>query len=121
MKLVCDRPELVEALGLGWETEFVVPTRAGRQLGGLPTHYKLDIAYPELMVAVEVDGHSHNTTERKAQDERKTEFLAGLGWTVLRFSNQEVMADTAACARTVLSTTSKLNERTHTESGPQVS
>ncbi|MGH8572339.1 MAG: DUF559 domain-containing protein, partial [Gammaproteobacteria bacterium] len=35
-------------------------------------------------------------------------WLRGEGWTVLRFSNQEVMADTAACAQTAVSTTSRL-------------
>lgn len=102
---------LAEALGSGWEAEYVIPTRAGRR-GGLPTHYKVDIAHPTMLIAVEVDGQSHYS--RRAEDDRKTEFLAGLGWTVLRFSNRDVMADTADCARTVWSTTSRLKARTPT-------
>jgi hypothetical protein len=69
---------------LGWPTEFIVPT--GQHVKrGPPSHYKLDIANPAVKVAVEVDG-----------------WLGGAGWIVLRFTNQDVLADTAACARTVM-------------------
>lgn len=103
---------LFAALGRGWLLEYVVKPGEGRKRGGLPTHFKLDIANPDLMVAVEVDGKSHCSQERQEQDRRKTAWLNGAGWTVLRFSNEEVMADTAACARTVTSTTSKLSAHT---------
>ena len=99
-------PQRVLAEALGWPMEVIVPT-GQRTPGGPPTHWKLDIANPDLMVAVEVDGKSHCALSRQAQDQRKTEWLTGAGWTVLRFSNEEVMADTAACARTVMSTTSR--------------
>lgn len=112
---------LAEALGTGWDTEVVVKTGAGRKKGGPPTHYKLDIANLEMMVAVEVDGASHGAAVRQEQDQRKTEFLTGLGWTVLRFLNREVTADTAACARTVWSTTSRLKTPTLTESALKAS
>ena len=78
--------------------------------------HRFDWAWPHVKVAVEVDGGSHCSLERKDQDRRKGEWLTGEGWTVLRFSNQEVMAGTAACARTVMSTTSKLRARTPTSS-----
>lgn len=104
-------PQRLLAERLGWPTELIVPTGnptvGPSHIPGLPSHYKLDIADPELMIAVEVDGGSHCSLERKDQDRRKGEWLTGEGWTVLRFSNQEVMADTAACARTARSTTSK--------------
>ncbi len=91
---------------LGWPMEVIVPT-GQREAGGPPTHWKLDIANPELMIAVEVDGFSHGLLARQAADARKVAWLNGAGWTVFRFSNQEVMADTAACVRTVMSTTSR--------------
>lgn len=113
-------PQRLLAERLGWLTELIVPTGnptvGPSRVPGLPSHYKLDIADPELMIAVEVDGGSHCSLERKAQDRRKGEWLTGEGWTVLRFSNQEVMADTAACARTVMSTTSKSRGHTPTSS-----
>ncbi len=98
-------PQMRLAGLLGWPMEVVVPT--GQKGGGVPTHYKLDIACPDLMIAVEIDGGSHGTLRQQDRDRRKTAWLTGAGWTVLRFSNREVMADTAGCARTVMSTTSK--------------
>ena len=73
----------------------------------MPTHYKIDVGNTELKVAVEIDGGSHSSLARQEQDRKKDAFLRSIGWTVLRFSNAEVMDDTAACARTVLFTTSK--------------
>lgn len=99
-------PERAMADALGWPMQVVVKT--GKPRGsGFPQHYKLDVASEELMIAVEIDGPSHGTRARKAQDAKKDALLSSLGWQVFRFSNQEVMADTAACARTVMSTTSK--------------
>ncbi|MHB1593881.1 MAG: endonuclease domain-containing protein [Streptosporangiaceae bacterium] len=92
--------------------EFAVST--GRRVPGLPSCYKLDLAHPAAKVAIEIDGNSHNTTLGKERDRRKQEWLTGAGWTVLRFSNREVMADTAACARTAMSTTLRLLARTPT-------
>ena len=91
--------------------EVIIRTKMGRG-SGYPTHYKLDIANPDFMMAVEVDGPSHSSLERKAQDAKKDRFLRSLGWTVLRFTNQEVMDDLGGCVRTVLSTTSKLRGTT---------
>lgn len=81
---------------------------------GYPSNYKLDIANPQVMLGIEVDGSSHTTVERQAQDAKKEEFLSGLGWTVLRFSNREVTEHLAECVQTVLSTTSKLTDHTPT-------
>lgn len=106
-------PQRLLAEALGWPMEVVVPTRIPRG-AGWPVHYKLDVASREHMVAVEVDGSSHCALDRRAQDARKDEFLRGLGWTVLRFTNQEVMASLEACVRTVMSTTSKSRGSTTT-------
>lgn len=98
-------PQRLLAEALGWPTEVVVLTGPRRK--GIPTCYKIDVANPDTRIAVEIDGASHCALSRQAADRRKESFLHGEGWTVLRFSNQEVMADTEACARTVLSTTSR--------------
>lgn len=84
---------LLEALGSGWVAEHVVVTRAKRVLGGLPTHYKIDIASPDRMIAIEVDGPSHSSLSRKVQDQRKTTFLESYGWTVFRVPNQRILND----------------------------
>lgn len=99
-------PQAALAEALGWETEIILPTRMDR-VSGYPTHYKLDIAHEGLKIAIEVDGFSHCSIERRAQDRRKEDFLDSLGWRVLRFSNRQVTGDLAACVRTVMSTTSR--------------
>jgi len=99
-------PQRQLATALGWPMEVAVRTGMPRG-SGYPTCYKLDIADPTSKVGIEVDGASHGLLARKAQDAKKERFLAGLGWTVLRFSNQDVTERLAACVQTVRSTTSK--------------
>jgi ATP-dependent DNA helicase RecG len=53
----------------------------------------VDVACPASLLAVEIDGSSHNTRKWKFLDARKTEVLNALGWRVLRFSNQQVRED----------------------------
>ena len=103
-------PQVALAAALGWETEVVVPTETGQH----PHHYKLDVANVLLKVCVEIDGPSHSTLKRQASDKRKDNVLRGKGWTVLRFSNQEVTDDLEGCVRMVLSTISKLKATTLT-------
>ena len=81
---------LLEALGPPFTSELSVKTGAPRITGGLPTHYSIDIADPTLMVAIEIDGRSHRTTARRESDQRKDACLTLLGWTVLRFLNEEI-------------------------------
>jgi hypothetical protein len=82
---------LLHALGEGWEAEVVVPTKM-RQLGiGYPTCYKIDIANQQMMVAIEVDGGSHTTLKRRAQDKKKSEFLISQGWSIYRVSNEKAL------------------------------
>lgn len=86
--------------------EYPIPTKMPRD-SGYPTCYKVDIALPEYMVAVEVDGRSHCAIARQEQDEKKDSFLNGLGWQVLRFKNKQVMEHLADCVKTAMSTISK--------------
>jgi hypothetical protein len=79
---------LLDKLGDGWFGEHVVCTGKCK---GYPNHYKIDIANPELMVAIEVDGLSHQALSVKAKDKKKQEKLESLGWKVLRVSNKEVL------------------------------
>lgn len=81
---------LLHALGDGWVAEYVVNT--GDKSRFHPYAYKIDIANPVLKIAIEVDGPSHNTTERRAQDTKKTNLLTSLGWSVYRVSNAKALA-----------------------------
>ena len=85
-------------------SEFVVPTKLRNQ--GYPTHYKIDIAILPQKIAIEVDGGSHCSEKVQSADMRKTEFLNGLGWKVLRFSNREVTEHLETCVREIVSTIS---------------
>lgn len=76
-----------EILGEPWQAELSVSL--GRSTPGYPTHYKLDLGNAEMRVGIELDGNSHRS--RKAQDQKKDEKLASLGWTVLRFWNREIL------------------------------
>jgi len=75
---------------------------------------QIDLGDPALMLAIEIDGGSHNALERRAQDAKKEAFLIGLGWTVLRFLNADVIQNLANCVLTVASTISKLKGATTT-------
>ena len=85
------------------ETEIVVVT--GKPKGsGYPPAYKLDLGEEELKIGIEIDGKSHRLLRRQKQDAKKEALLKSLGWTVLRFTNQQVMEHLAACAQAVVST-----------------
>lgn len=94
-QLTVPQKSLHTLLGEGWKMEFVVKTGIKRTWAKspYPGHYKLDLALPELLLAIEVDGHTHSSKTALGVDRKKTEFLKSLGWTVLRFTNKEVMTN----------------------------
>ena len=100
------KPQLMLAERLQWPMEWTVPTRQPKN-SGYPTHYKLDIADPYLQIAIEVDGVSHQTPQIKERDDRKDAFLMGIGWTVLRFWNREILENLDRVVSVVQSTISK--------------
>lgn len=82
---------LLHALGEGWIAEHAIKTYAGHRNGIYPNCYKVDIANPELKIAIEIDGYSHTTLERQDQDVKKMNYLAKLGWSVFRVSNEKAL------------------------------
>jgi very-short-patch-repair endonuclease len=56
----------------------------------------VDFFCHERNLAVEIDGCSHNQKERHSRDQVKDERLKSLGIRVVRFSDAEVMRNTAA-------------------------
>lgn len=101
---------LATALGLPME----VVVGMGQWRRGRAKNYKLDIANRSILLGIEIDGWGHDSAKGRALDKKKTEALAGLGWTVLRFSNEQVMEHLEECVEVVRSTTSRLRERTST-------
>ena len=53
--------------------------------------YLLDLAYPDLKIAVEYDGREHLTPARARRDLRRQAYLTAAGWTVLRFPASVVL------------------------------
>jgi hypothetical protein len=75
------------------EAQWNFGIKTGKWNGsGYPPCYKVDLAFPDIKLAIEADGSSHtNWNGRKAKDRKKEKFLAGLGWTVLRLSNKTIL------------------------------
>ena len=95
------QPEQILANALGWETNVIVST-GERELGGYPSHYKLDVANQDKKVCIEIDGRSHRALSRQQQDEKKSIYLQNHGWMVLRFSNQEILENLDHCLVEIL-------------------
>jgi len=48
--------------------------------------YRIDLAFPHYMLAIECDGKPyHSTPQQKAHDRKKDQYLKQNGWTVMRF------------------------------------
>ncbi len=55
--------------------------------------YIVDFACPAIKLIVELDGSQHGNETNIVKDTTRTEALEGLGWTVLRFWNDDVIKD----------------------------
>jgi very-short-patch-repair endonuclease len=53
--------------------------------------YRLDLAYPALKLAIEYDGDHHRERDRFRADIRRLNALRAAGWTVLRFTADDVL------------------------------
>lgn len=56
-------------------------------------NYIVDFVCKELKIVIELDGISHLFEDVQAKDRVKEDFLNSLGYTVLRFSDEEVLND----------------------------
>jgi very-short-patch-repair endonuclease len=83
------RSTMTDAEKLLWQQLRQLRPRFTRQL--VVDRYILDFACRSLRIALELDGGQH--AERSAEDAARTEHLERLGWTVLRFWNNDVLAN----------------------------
>ena len=88
----------------------------GRQVGGLRFRcqhpvgpYALDFYCPSLKLVVEVDGGIH--AQQREQDAARTEHLQAYGYHILRFTNEQVLADLDSVRATILRIATALIER----------
>jgi very-short-patch-repair endonuclease len=77
-------------------TQFEVVDTAGVLLG------RLDLAWPEVRLGVEYDGDHHRDREQFRRDMDRLNRLRMAGWTVLRFTAEDVLRRPAETARMVL-------------------
>ena len=62
--------------------------------------YRLDFAWPELRLAIEIDGFTyHSSSAAFDRDRRRQRKLELDGWRFLRFTAAEVRKDAAECAQ----------------------
>jgi very-short-patch-repair endonuclease len=80
--------------------------------------YILDFACVAVHLAIELDGPSHD--KRQAYDARRTEDLQKLGWTVIRFTNEDVRENLEGVVLTLLAKVAELQVEGQT-SGPSLS
>lgn len=93
---------------VGFVPQGVIRTGYPSGNGVYPPCYKPDLVNFPLRLAIEADGGSHSACARKAADAKKDSFLIGLGWTVLRFSNQTILTRPESVWEEVMSTISRL-------------
>ena len=56
--------------------------------------YIVDFACIPLKLIIEIDGGYHHLPNQQMNDEQRQKWLEKRGFTVLRFSNEEIIADT---------------------------
>ncbi len=74
--------------------------------------YVADFACHHAKIVIEVDGGQHYSRDGQASDARRSEFLESEGYTVLRFSNLEVLSNSDG-VQEVLAAALALREQSH--------
>ena len=77
---------LWQALGDDWHPQYWMSPLG--DLGDDVIYFQIDLALPAKHLAVEVDGNNHRYLVDK--DQRRDQWLIRNGWTVLRFSDEEI-------------------------------
>ena len=79
-----------------------------RQLKGLQFYrqriigdYIVDFHCPKANLIIELDGGQHYTEEGMAKDKKRDDFLQGIGFKVLRFSDSEALESLDSLLRKV--------------------
>jgi very-short-patch-repair endonuclease len=61
--------------------------------------YRIDVAFPDLQIAVELDGHEfHASKEARKRDASRDRDLMRRGWSVVRFTGSEIFNNVHECA-----------------------
>jgi len=79
--------KLKKWLGRGWVQEFMVVFKRD-VTGHILLSHKIDIAYPAMKFAIEVDGRTHEYPSQKIRDRMIDRNLKKLGWSIFRVSEK---------------------------------
>jgi very-short-patch-repair endonuclease len=90
------KPETLLRKALSNSRKLGVPLRFQHCIGP----YIVDFACIRAKIVVEIDGWSH--IDRETPDARRQKWLESQGWTVLRYTNDAVLADPSAVAEDIL-------------------
>ena len=78
---------------------FLPPVQQHRLRLGSRT-IRIDLAYPEDRLAIELDGWDHHRTRTAFDDDRaRANLLVASGWSVVRFTSRSSDAEIIACTR----------------------
>ena len=58
--------------------------------------YIVDFCCLKAKLIIDLDGNHHGYDENVVRDEQRTQYLTSQGFSILRFSNREVMTETTA-------------------------
>lgn len=80
--------------GLAPEAQHWVEVQGG-------TRYRIDLAFPDLMIAVEIDGSQHEERPAQLADATRDAALEAAGWTVIRIKVKTFATDLVRALETV--------------------
>lgn len=87
--------DAVAAIGIPYRTQFPLFMFGAR--------YFPDFLLPTIGLVIEVDDPSHNTAEKRALDEQRTEVMRQMyGWRVVRCTNEEATNNPTGTVRRLL-------------------
>lgn len=84
---------------------FPIAERAGLRTPETRVHlcgFEVDFYWPELALVIETDGLAfHRTPQRQAKDRLRDQALTGAGYTVLRFTHEQIVYEAEWVAETL--------------------
>ena len=86
-----NRAKMTEAETMLWERLRCYPRPIRFRRQHIIGDYIVDFACLEKVLVIEVDGGCHATNEQKALDDIRTEYLNKIGFSVIRFTNEQVV------------------------------
>ena len=86
-----NRAKMTEAETMLWERLRCYPRPIRFRRQHIIGAYIVAFACLHKMLVIEVDGEYHSTNEQKALDDIRTEYLNKIGFSVIRFTNEQVV------------------------------